>query len=163
MVFVFISKITGTPVAFSRGFICIIWERNLVPIIKCSNVLCSMYFPPSTTGNTAAWWACSLSQAPTMIPVTSRGIFHEVKTLLSSLHILFLTPAWMCCFHDDSSDPDPQLIASQPCERVEVCWFIQGNTWLSFSGTTLDLHWCKRTWNEVQGQRNWAQTDLYIK
>lgn len=37
---------TGTPIAFRRGYICIAWERNLVPVIRSNSELCSEGFPP---------------------------------------------------------------------------------------------------------------------
>lgn len=78
---------TGTPVAFRRRFICITWERNLVPILRSNSELCSEGFPQYNWCHTV-WWAHSLSVA-LALPVISRGIFWDQTPSVFLTHIIF--------------------------------------------------------------------------
>lgn len=144
---------TGTPIAFRRVFVCITWERNLVPVIRSNSEFCSVGFPPELVSQQRAGLTLSqlqqslwppgeysMTSNPLCLPDT-HNFLHQHKCV-----VFMMTPVVQV-------SGDTEL-------WVRVCMVC---TWPSFSGTTLDLHWCKITWSEAQGQQDCAQTDLYIK
>lgn len=146
---------TGTPIAFRRGFICITWERNVVPVSGAA-VNSAVRASPSTLVSLSVLG--SLSEPGSAVPVTSRGIFWDQMPFVFLTHIIFYTHrnvlfSWWLHW---SRSQGTWNCASGRAGLYMVC------SWPSFSETT-DLHWCKRTWSEAQRQQDCAQMDLYIK
>lgn len=150
----FLSETTATPAALGEhGSICIMHERNAVPLSERSNAFCRTL--PSQQ-HTAAGWAPSLTPAWTTAPLASRGTFRERKTFVFLTRIGF-TPA-SCAAVGVRTHPGPRPALSRLQARGAAHLTAGWAEW-----NCCDLHWCKRPRNEGRGKQDWAQTDLYIK